>query len=158
MMPRIRNSDDYFKATGPMNRISRVFLDFANVPDFSEGLCRGQHELFDGTAYNTTSSGEWNSKDRESIVFAGTRHGFINRKEARVIAAAVCAECPVLRQCYSWVSGLEESERPAGIVAGQMWTRFGAANRRAKADKRKSKEEEEFDRPKTMIELIEQLG
>ncbi len=39
---------------------------------------------------------------------------------ARRDAIEICAGCPVLARCAAWVATLEPSERPRGVVAGQV--------------------------------------
>jgi hypothetical protein len=158
-MPRIRaNSRHYDRPIKLMHEenigLESLFSGFQNVPDFSGGSCVGRHELFDGTAYKSTSSGEFNQSDRETTIYAGPDIGYITRKDARRLAHAVCAECPIMSQCFKWVKALPEAERPGGVVAGHMWARFTAQSRK----QREKREADAFDQPQTLTELIEQLG
>jgi hypothetical protein len=161
-MPKIRanqnTSDPAIQLMNKNHTLVDLFSGFQNVPDFSGGSCIGRHELFDSTAYRSTSSGEFNPSDRESTVYAGPGIGFTTRKDARRLAHAVCAECPIMSQCFEWVKALPESERPGGIVAGHMWTRFSAQSRRQKTVRAAQREADALDQPQTLTELIEQLG
>ncbi|MEZ0363382.1 WhiB family transcriptional regulator [Mycobacterium sp. pUA109] len=36
------------------------------------------------------------------------------------LAVAICRSCPALTDCGDWADGLRASDRPAGVVAGQV--------------------------------------
>jgi hypothetical protein len=60
-------------------------------------LCTHRHQLFDAEAGDQA--------DRE---YAADR------------AKKMCRRCPVLTDCRDWINSLPPSQRPAGVVAGQI--------------------------------------
>lgn len=47
--------------------------------------------------------------------------------ERNRLALRVCASCPVLNACRDWLNSLPPRERPAGVVAGAVYTERGRA-------------------------------
>jgi hypothetical protein len=76
-----------------MNRVIAELLDTLThgIPDLRGAACRGHPELFD-----------------------------VDRHDPRIEEAkALCADCPVLRDCRAWLASLPRSRQPSGIVAGR---------------------------------------
>ena len=78
-----------------------VNLDLSQVLvgtlDLRQGLCVGDWETFDPR------------HDGEDLEAAEQRHAK---------AKAICAVCPILAECESWLAGLPKHQRPSGVVAG----------------------------------------
>ena len=71
------------------------------APALPGARCRGRHHLFDAAA-----SGE----DPDTV---SARHAQ---------ALRLCLNsCPSLTRCESWFRDLKPSNRPTGVVAGQVW-------------------------------------
>ncbi len=74
----------------------------ALAPNLPGARCAGRHKLFDAT-------------------IEGTRTGpDIEVAQARAEALRLCAGCPELGPCGRWLAALPKSQRPAGVVAGQL--------------------------------------
>ena len=72
------------------------------APSLPGALCRDEWELFD------RASG---GSDRLALA------------HAREDALQICASCPVLTACSDWFTSLPASQRPHGVVAGQIITK-----------------------------------
>lgn len=69
----------------------------SSVPRLPGAKCREYVDLFDRTG------------QRGDGMYAARRE-----------ALAVCGSCVALARCRAWIDSLPESERPRGIVAGQL--------------------------------------
>lgn len=47
------------------------------------------------------------------------------------VALRICAECPALADCRTWVDSLKPSTRPEGVVAGKIIARNPAPRKKA---------------------------
>jgi hypothetical protein len=80
--------------------LAALLADLAQgAPPLPGASCRGRARLFDAAM-------DWD--------------GGSSRRLARRAARRVCASCPCLDQCGSWVEALPQRRRPAGIVAGRL--------------------------------------
>ncbi len=93
-----------------MTGIAALFGAMAAAPPMPEAACRGRWDLFDLTAP------EGPGKLAAEVT------------QARTIALEVCAGCPELAACQSWLNGLRPQDKPLGVVAGMVIDR-----RRSKA-------------------------
>lgn len=71
----------------------------AGVPRLTDAACHGLWELFD-------PPGE--GEDAEDVAY---RHS---------AALKMCASCPCLSECRSYVDSLKPSQRPIGVIAGRV--------------------------------------
>lgn len=71
----------------------------ARSPALPGALCVGCHALFDPAEHG------------DDRAVTGQRHD-----EAR----ALCARCPVLAACTTWVKSLPSQQRPVGMIAGRL--------------------------------------
>lgn len=84
--------------------LKRLLAQHLAAPNLPEAACRGRHALFD-----PPRPGE----DPDAA-------------ERRMWAALdLCATCPELQPCRSWIDRLPLDVRPHGVVAGQvrLWRR-----------------------------------
>jgi hypothetical protein len=84
--------------------LAALLADLAQSPPLPGASCRGLSHLFDAAM-------DWD--------------GGNSRRLARKAARRVCASCPCLDACGSWIETLPQSRRPAGIVAGRLIDAFG---------------------------------
>lgn len=68
-------------------------------PALPGAKCRGRHRLFDPAR-------------------KGERAEVVAQRHAQ--AVQLCAGCPSLDRCRTWVDGLKPSRRPTGVVAGRI--------------------------------------
>lgn len=73
----------------------------AGIPDLAGARCRGRAGLFERCV------AEHGRPQHE------THH-------ARTAALRLCAECPALDPCRAWFNGLRPTQRPTGVIAGQI--------------------------------------
>lgn len=71
----------------------------AGVPALPGARCRGRHHLFDA------------GRPGEDPDVANARHGQ---------ALQLCGQCPAQARCADWLDALAPSQRPEGVVAGQV--------------------------------------
>lgn len=84
--------------------LADVLEALGGIPALPGARCRGRHQLFDATIHS----------DR------GGPTARVN--DARRDALAVCASCPALEPCRTWVNSLPPRRRPHGVVAGTVHT------------------------------------
>lgn len=77
------------------------------IPDLPGARCRGRHELFDATIRGRRDA-------------SATLPSRAELAEARSEALRICAACPALTACRSWVDDMRPSRRPRGVVAGRI--------------------------------------
>jgi len=70
------------------------------APALPGARCRGRTHIFDGAAPD------------ENPDTTAARHAQ---------AVSLCRHCPSLTRCESWFLDLKPSNRPTGVVAGQVW-------------------------------------
>jgi WhiB family redox-sensing transcriptional regulator len=76
-----------------------LIAQLAGAPALHGARCRGRSHLFDARA------------DREPLPVAEARHAQ---------ALGLCARCPALVRCKSWLDDLPVRKRPLGVVAGRV--------------------------------------
>lgn len=93
------------------------------IPELPGARCRNHRALFDATC---TPAGD---EDTQLVAL----------RQARKAAQAVCAACPALAQCRAWVESLPLSDRPGGVVAGELTDNRGwrAAERQVRSEYRR---------------------
>ena len=79
--------------------IDTVFAALAAAPDLPGAACRGLAPGFDA------------ARPDETVAEVAHRH---------LAALAICAKCPALAACSSWLETLPVRERPVGVVAGRI--------------------------------------
>lgn len=85
--------------------VAGLLDELASAPQLPGARCHGRHELYDAT------------------IPSGEIRNTSNRLEAaRATALKVCNACPALPQCRAWIDGLAPTQRPLGVVAGQVTT------------------------------------
>ncbi len=84
--------------------LADVLTELAHsTPSLPGARCKGREELFDRAIPQTGQ--RWNHPDVVS---------------ARKAAKAVCADCGALQLCAEWTNSLPQSQRPRGVVGGQL--------------------------------------
>jgi WhiB family transcriptional regulator, redox-sensing transcriptional regulator len=81
--------------------VAELLDDLAHVPHLPGARCRGRTGLFDRTVPGGAAS---------------RGDGARARREARQL----CATCPALQACSTWLDSLDPSDRPRGVVAGRF--------------------------------------
>lgn len=82
--------------------IADLFAELAFAPRLDGALCRGKADIWDMPPPPTRDPDPDDTAQR--ITFA----------------IGACQRCPALSRCRAWVSGLRPSQRPAGVVAGEL--------------------------------------
>lgn len=82
--------------------IADLFGELAAAPRLDGALCRGKADIWD---MPPSSSRDPDPDDTAQRI---------------AFAIGACQRCPALSRCRAWVSGLRPSQRPAGVVAGQL--------------------------------------
>lgn len=80
----------------------------AGIPALPDARCRGRAALFEATI--------------------AVRHGAPAKAElenARSEALRLCRTCPALGPCRAWLTGMPQTRRPRGVVAGMIVTASG---------------------------------
>lgn len=75
----------------------------AGIPDLPGAQCKGRADLFEVTV------GDHNRPASRAEI-----------QHARATALRLCETCPALNRCQVWFDGLRISQRPRGVVAGQV--------------------------------------
>jgi WhiB family redox-sensing transcriptional regulator len=92
----------------PLPVVDLLAAILRDTPRLQGARCRTHPEVFDAT--HPIGRGA-----------CSTRH----HVDARAAAVAVCQRCPALPACRAWLESLPASQRPSGIVAGQLTTTKG---------------------------------
>ena len=79
--------------------VQSLFDAVGLAPSLPGAKCRGRHSLFDDGA-------------------TGEHPDVVNQRHVQ--ALELCALCPVLTRCEDWLDSLPTSQRPVGVVAGQL--------------------------------------
>jgi hypothetical protein len=79
--------------------LAGLFAALIAAPDLPDAACRGRHETFDPPA-------------------EGEPKAAVEARHRR--AQAVCADCPALTACATWIASLPPKKRPRGVVAGRV--------------------------------------
>lgn len=82
--------------------IADLFAELAATPRLDGALCRGKADIWDMPPSPTRDPDPDDTAERLAF------------------ALNACQRCPALSRCRAWVSGLRPSQRPAGVVAGQL--------------------------------------
>lgn len=93
-------------APDPLPVVNLLIAILQGTPLLQGARCRIRPEVFDAT--HPIGQGA-----------SSTRHHL----DARAAAVAECERCPALPACRSWLESLPASQRPSGIVAGQLTRR-----------------------------------
>nr|WP_233209245.1 hypothetical protein [Mycobacterium sp. ENV421] len=75
----------------------------ADIPDLPGARCAGLADLFEAT-----------------VDEHGKAAPRSEREDARTAALRLCNACPSLAPCRAWLDGLRPTQRPRGVVAGQV--------------------------------------
>ncbi|WP_234785861.1 hypothetical protein [Mycolicibacterium elephantis] len=80
------------------------------MPDLPGARCAGRWDLYERTVREYRVGGRLTTEEIES---------------ARTTALRLCETCPALRPCRDYLHGLPTSQRPPGVIAGQVITTSG---------------------------------
>jgi hypothetical protein len=80
------------------------------APDLPGAACTGHWELFDSTINLNTVEDRPTKQELEY---------------ARAEAPLLCKSCEALRSCRAYLNGRRPSQRPPGVIAGQIITTSG---------------------------------
>lgn len=82
----------------------------AGIPALPGARCKGQSALYERTAGEHRAAGRTTTEELA---------------DARNEALRLCETCPALNPCRAWSDSLPTSQRPRGVVAGQVITSTG---------------------------------
>lgn len=85
-----------------MTGLSDMLAELAAAPRLEGALCRGRSEHWDMPPSPSRDPDPDDTAQRIAL------------------AVGACQRCPALNRCRAWVSGLRPSQRPAGVVAGEL--------------------------------------
>ena len=83
-----------------MNNFEVLIASLAGAPTLHGARCRGRGHLFDS------------AEPHEDPDTVAQRH---------LQALGLCYLCPALDRCEAWFLSLDPSERPQGVVAGEIY-------------------------------------
>jgi hypothetical protein len=84
-----------------MSSLDTLLAELAGAPVLPGRKCRGWPHLF-----HVATPGE----DPDTVHYRHTQ------------ALGLCARCPSIDRCRTWLDGLPPRQRPTGIIAGQIHT------------------------------------
>lgn len=82
-----------------MSGLETLLASLAGVPALPGARCCGRHHLFDA------------GRQGEDPDVVNARHDQ---------ALQLCGQCPAQMRCQDWLESLPTSQRPVGVVAGQL--------------------------------------
>ncbi|WP_264956355.1 hypothetical protein, partial [Mycobacterium kiyosense] len=92
----------------------------AGIPALPGARCKGQADLYERTDSEHHMTGRLTKTEVEN---------------ARIAALSLCQSCPALDSCRAWFGALPTTQRPHGVVAGQVITAGGKPSKtRTKPD------------------------
>jgi len=86
----------------PTPEINLLCEILRGTPRLPGAACRDHRDLFDAARAN------------------GRGHSTRRLAAARAAAVRICHTCPALSECRSWLDTVPRTQRPSGVVAGQI--------------------------------------